>query len=182
LRTGVAPAALILGAFAGLLSLGSSTAAGFTDTTETVGSSIAADVLDPPTALTATTGAAITLQWTATPDVYADGHRLLRSTTPGGPYVQIAETTPRTVETHVDSAPPGTYYYVVRAFAGAWESVDSAEAMATSIPPNPGNTKNCTDFATQAEAQAWFDLYYPYYGDVALLDADNDLIACETLP
>jgi hypothetical protein len=49
-------------------------------------------------------------------------------------------------------------------------------------PPNPGDTKNCSDFSTQGEAQAWFDTYYPHYGDVAQLDADNDLIACESLP
>jgi hypothetical protein len=41
---------------------------------------------------------------------------------------------------------------------------------------------DCANFATQREAQAWFDLYYPYYGDVAQLDADNDRIACESLP
>ena len=49
-------------------------------------------------------------------------------------------------------------------------------------PPNPGDSKNCSDFSTHNEAQAWFDKYYPYYGDVARLDRDNDLIACESLP
>jgi hypothetical protein len=49
-------------------------------------------------------------------------------------------------------------------------------------PANPGDTKNCTDFATHAQAQAWFNTYYPYYGDIAKLDQDNDLIACESLP
>lgn len=49
-------------------------------------------------------------------------------------------------------------------------------------PANPGDTKNCSDFSTQGEAQAWFDYYYPHYGDVAQLDADGDLIACESLP
>lgn len=47
---------------------------------------------------------------------------------------------------------------------------------------NPGDSKNCSDFATQREAQAYFDFYYPHYGDVARLDQDNDLIACESLP
>ena len=56
------------------------------------------------------------------------------------------------------------------------------------VPPpgfpagNPGNTKNCSDFSTQAEAQAWFDTYFPLYGDVAQLDADGNGIACESLP
>jgi beta-lactamase superfamily II metal-dependent hydrolase/putative cell wall-binding protein len=49
-------------------------------------------------------------------------------------------------------------------------------------PANPGNTKNCSDFSTWREAQDWFEYYYPHYGDVAQLDADNDMIACESLP
>ncbi|GGL05273.1 hypothetical protein GCM10007382_26470 [Salinibacterium xinjiangense] len=49
-------------------------------------------------------------------------------------------------------------------------------------PANPGDTKNCGDFGTWQEAQAWFNTYYPYYGDVARLDFDNDLIACQSLP
>jgi hypothetical protein len=48
-------------------------------------------------------------------------------------------------------------------------------------PPNPGDTKNCPDFATYAEAKAYYDTYYPYYGDVAKLDVDYDGIPCETL-
>ena len=46
-------------------------------------------------------------------------------------------------------------------------------------PANPGDTRNCGDFTTQRESQAYFDRYYPYYGDVARLDQDNDRIACE---
>ena len=39
------------------------------------------------------------------------------------------------------------------------------------------------DFAAgSTAAQAWFDLYYPLYGDVAHLDYDNDGVVCETLP
>jgi len=52
----------------------------------------------------------------------------------------------------------------------------------SAIPADPGNTKNCRDFDTQAAAQAWFDLYYPSYGDVAKLDGNKDLIVCENLP
>lgn len=48
-------------------------------------------------------------------------------------------------------------------------------------PGNPGNSKNCSDFSTQAAAQTWFNTYFPYYGDVAALDSDNDGIACESL-
>jgi len=55
----------------------------------------------------------------------------------------------------------------------------------TTIPPNPGNTRNCsgaTGFSTYAEAKAWFDTYFPYYGDVAKLDGDGDGEPCESLP
>jgi len=53
------------------------------------------------------------------------------------------------------------------------------------IPANPGNTRNCsgaTGFSTYAEAKAWFDTYFPYYGDVAKLDGDGDGEPCESLP
>ena len=46
-------------------------------------------------------------------------------------------------------------------------------------PANPGDAKDCADFATQADAQVWFDTYFPHYGDIAGLDADNDGTPCE---
>jgi hypothetical protein len=61
-------------------------------------------------------------------------------------------------------------------------TTSSTTSTTSGIPPNPGDSVNCTDFDTWAEAQEWFDTYYPYYGDVANLDADDDGIACETLP
>ncbi|MCU1603550.1 MAG: hypothetical protein JWP46_15 [Modestobacter sp.] len=50
------------------------------------------------------------------------------------------------------------------------------------MPSNPGDSKNCSDFRTRAEAQTWFDTYYPAYGDVAGLDRDGNLLAWEDLP
>ena len=58
----------------------------------------------------------------------------------------------------------------------------AATTTVPAVPGNPGDSKNCSDFGSYAEAKAWFDLYYPYYGDVARLDADDDLIPCESLP
>jgi len=66
----------------------------------------------------------------------------------------------------------------------------SAAALAVGVtacfpvqpPTKPGDSKNSPDFRTHDEAQAWFNKYYPYYGDVAKLDSDHDLIACEALP
>ena len=54
--------------------------------------------------------------------------------------------------------------------------------VASSQPDNPGDTKNCGDFANYSEAKAWFDTYFEYYGDVANLDGDNDGEPCESLP
>lgn len=58
----------------------------------------------------------------------------------------------------------------------------------TQQPPPPvcecyGNLYNCSDFATQRQAQACFDHCWALgYGDVHRLDADGDGIACESLP
>jgi hypothetical protein len=46
---------------------------------------------------------------------------------------------------------------------------------------NPGDTKNCSDFATWDAANRWFWTYYPSFGDIGGLDSNNDLIPCETL-
>ena len=54
----------------------------------------------------------------------------------------------------------------------------TATTASPRIPPNPGDTKNCSDFRTLAEAQAWYDTYFPHYGDVAKLDRNNDGIVC----
>mmetsp|Transcript_16799 Transcript_16799/g.25392 ORF Transcript_16799/g.25392 Transcript_16799/m.25392 type:complete len:351 (+) Transcript_16799:72-1124(+) len=49
-------------------------------------------------------------------------------------------------------------------------------------PPNPGDTKGCSDFSTYEDALRWFEYYRPWYGDVARLDRDNDGIPCPKLP
>lgn len=48
--------------------------------------------------------------------------------------------------------------------------------------PPPSSSVDCSDFQTWAAAQAWFLYWYPTLGDVAGLDRDNDMIACESLP
>ncbi len=109
------------------------TNAGFTDVTDNPANALAADTLDPPTSLAASSGANVILDWTATVDTYATGHRIYRSTSSGGPYIQIAQITPRTTTTRIESPADGTYYYVLRAHHMGWESADSDEAAATSI-------------------------------------------------
>ena len=60
-------------------------------------------------------------------------------------------------------------------------TVDAA-SPACPAPPNPGDPFDCPDFPNQAAAQAWFDTHFPFYGDVADLDRDNDGMACEENP
>mmetsp|Transcript_100529 Transcript_100529/g.138607 ORF Transcript_100529/g.138607 Transcript_100529/m.138607 type:complete len:292 (-) Transcript_100529:238-1113(-) len=72
-----------------------------------------------------------------------------------------------------DSAPPAASAPIARA--------QSPKSVGTP-PPNPGDTKNCSDFKTYAEAKAWYDTYFPFYGDVARLDGNNDGVPCESLP
>ncbi len=91
------------------------------------------DSLNAPTGVGATGGTSVSLTWTATSDTYASGHRVLRGTAAGGPYAQIAEITPRTTTTYVDSPGNGTFYYVARAFFQNWESANSNEASATVV-------------------------------------------------
>jgi len=46
-----------------------------------------------------------------------------------------------------------------------------------------GDIYNCSDFSTQAEAQACYDYCWSLgCGDIHRLDGDNDGIACESLP
>ncbi len=55
------------------------------------------------------------------------------------------------------------------------------DAVVPGQPENPGNSENCSDFATYDEAKDWFDTYFPHYGDVAELDEDGDSKPCEEL-
>lgn len=49
-------------------------------------------------------------------------------------------------------------------------------------PANPGDAVNCSDFTTWRAAQNYYEKYFPYYGDIAKLDANHNGIACESLP
>lgn len=109
--------------------------------TETVASTVTADTLNPPTNLqctglpscTVTFLTKPTLTWTATPDTYATGYQVWRSTTSGSGYVQVASVTPRTTTTWTDNnvSPLTTYYYVVRAVANSWTSAFTSQVQAT---------------------------------------------------
>lgn len=110
--------------------------------TKSVPSSITADVLDPPSNATCNGGVAMcsvalltkpTISWTATPDPYATGYRVLRSTTSGSGYAQIGTVTGRTTTTFTDTTVGAltTYYYVVRSVADVWVSANSNQVTVT---------------------------------------------------
>ena len=86
-----------------------------------------------PASLTATGGAgSVALSWAAVTG--ATEYHVLRGTTTGGPYTQIALVTGTTGTTYSDTAVTGgtTYFYVVRAANNATcESGNSPEASAT---------------------------------------------------
>lgn len=77
---------------------------------------------------------------------------------------------------------------------GAQSSVTHTIAVTVAYSPSPspspsapcncaGPDLNCSDFATQAEAQRCYDYCKSQgYGDIFRLDADKDGIACESLP
>jgi len=115
----------------------------FTGSTSVTPNDFNSDTLNPPTLLAATGGASASLSWTATADTYASGHRVLRGTATGGPYTQIAEVTPRTTTTYIDSPAAGTYYYVARAFYQSWESINSNETSALVGTPTSTGFRDC---------------------------------------
>ncbi len=99
----------------------------------------------------------------------------------------VATTTPTTVATTTPTTVATTTPTTVATTTPTTVATTTPTTVATTTPTtagppgNPGNTKNCPDFSTHAQAQAWFDLYFPFYGDVAGLDSDSDGIACEGL-
>ena len=119
---------------AGLTAPAGSTLALVTDTSS-VTATLSADTLDPATnlrcsgLLTCTLAFVVkpTFTWTATPDTYATGYHIYRSTTSGSGYVQIGSVVGRTTTTYTDTTVSAltTYYYVVRAHAAVWTSVNS---------------------------------------------------------
>ena len=80
------------------------------------------------------------------------------------------------------NGPPTGVYVPPAAPSTTTSTTTTPTTLTTTLVPNPGNTKNCSDFSSYPAAKAWFDTYFPYYGDVARLDGDNDGEPCESLP
>jgi len=92
-------------------------------------------------------------------------------------------TTTTTTTTTTPSATTTTLKTTTPAVAPTKTSPSSTSTMTTTTKlENPGDVKNCPDFKDYKEAKAWYDKYFPLYGDVARLDGNNDGIPCESLP
>lgn len=110
--------------------------AAFTGERDNPANQLAATTLEAPFALSATPGCVLVvlvpkvdLSWTGDPD--ATTHRVLRSTTPGGPYAEVGSTSGSSF-TDTAVLAGTTYHYVVRSAAGAqWTSASSVEVGAT---------------------------------------------------
>ncbi len=96
-----------------------------------------------PTGLTATAGVGrVMLSWTPSSGETAQGYRLQRATTSGGPYTTIASWTDNTFNQRWDTSVTNgvTYYYVIAANNQSGTSANSEEVNATpdasgSLPP-----------------------------------------------
>ncbi|MFZ5874913.1 MAG: hypothetical protein ACOYXU_00760, partial [Nitrospirota bacterium] len=78
-------------------------------------------------------GGALALSWTVSTATDVTEQRVYRGTTSGGPYTLITTIANNTTATYTDTGLTNgtTYYYVIRAYDGTQESVNSAEASAT---------------------------------------------------
>ncbi len=136
----VTPASLAAGSFT----------ASINNSTNTVASA----TLAAPTSLTVS--GSVNLAWTATTSSYASGTRIFRSTTSGGPYVQIALVAGLSTTSYTDSPGTGVSYYVVVASYDAnganWTSVNSNEVRYAAACSTPGTVTVTADLDTDTES------------------------------
>ena len=120
-----------------LLSVGQGPAdAALTSTTANTANALTADTLQPPTGLTAAaSGSDIQLDWTATPDTYAAGYNIYRSTTQGCCYTFLDSVVGQATVTYTDvgAGAPATV-------APAYESIATATRNNAGYEPGDQQT------------------------------------------
>jgi len=97
---------------------------------------VSSATLAPPTSLSASCGVLkVNLTWTASSSARADGYKVFRSTTNGGPYGSaLATVTGVATTSYSDSSglALGTFYYVLETYKGTtWTSANSNQASVT---------------------------------------------------
>jgi hypothetical protein len=143
------PAILALGLVALTIAIPVSLAR-FTDTSSTMGAFTAA-TLAPPTGVSATGGASVTLSWTASTSTGATGTIVERAVALAGPYSQIGTATPVTATSHVDSPVPGTYWYRLSTYIGNWRSGTTTPVSATVATSTSTGAKPCVPASNAAD-------------------------------
>ena len=145
-------AAACAGAFVAVFACTQIALAVFGNTKSVASNTLSTSTMAAPTGLAAAGGANIVLTWTATATTYATGYNVLRSSTSGSGYAQIAQVTPRATVTYTDSPSAGTYYYVLQSYFQNWISANSTQATA-GVSTNTGYLP-CTANAQDAGGDA----------------------------
>jgi hypothetical protein len=105
---------------------------------------ISTATLQPPTGTAAARGSCFPLltievqvTWTATASTFADGYRVFRSGTSGGPYTLVGTVTGQSTTSFTDASVAflATYHYVVQATRNLWRSPNSTQASITTPTP-----------------------------------------------
>lgn len=91
-------------------------------------STLGTATLQPPTGLTGTGGSSAALSWTPSVTAQAGGYYVFRSATSGSGYSQVQAVSPATLSATTDAPAAGTWYYVLKTYAGTWTSANSNEA------------------------------------------------------
>ena len=137
-RVAATPAMLTVLLLASVLPLALSapptSGATLSDVASVTANTLTSGSLLPPTNLSAAAagGGGAALTWTATTSTIATGYLVLRSSTIGGPYTQIATVSGGTSTSYTDSTATGTVYYVVQSSVQSWSSANSTEAALVS--------------------------------------------------
>lgn len=135
-RRRTAPAVAVAVAVAGLAVGPRLALAAYLDTATASGAwTVTTETLQPPSGLTSggCLLGTVTLTWNASPTTWAEGYQVRWSTSNGGPYNLGPLTTALTTRAVTGLSALTTYYFVVRAYRGAWFSANSNQHSATCL-------------------------------------------------
>jgi hypothetical protein len=130
----------------------------FTDASSATGAFTGA-TLAPPTGVSATGGASVTLSWTASTSTGATGTIVERATALVGTYTQIGTATPVTATSYVDSPAEGTYWYRLSTYIGNWRSATTTPVSATVSTSTSTGAKPCLPASNAADTVGLGDGY-----------------------
>ncbi len=81
----------------------------------------------------------------------------------------------------LDQMDGGLAQFAVVRWVVANNEFEARFPFAPRTPSNPGDVRDCNDFASDTEAQRWFDHFFPVHGDVANLDPNGNGRACDEI-